>query len=90
VRPALPFVHYRIIEIPRWKLVLGAVLFSALLLAFFVLAAGMFLLVLPVAAIAGALVYLFGGRTRKRSFPDGVIEAEYREIESKQFGRDKQ
>jgi hypothetical protein len=85
---SVPFVQFRIVEIPRWKLALGAVLVLALLLALFLLAAGIFLLVLPVAVVAGAIAYLFGGRTRERDFPDGVIEAEYREIEPKQLEKD--
>lgn len=85
----MPFVHFRIVKIPRWKLALGAVLFCTLLFALFILAAGIFLLVLPVAVVAGALAYLFGSRTRREDFPSGVIEAEYREVETKKLEQDK-
>jgi hypothetical protein len=90
----VPFAHVRIVEIPRWKLALGAVLLCTLLFALFILAAGIFLLVLPVAVVVGALTYLFGSRTRRedfprKDFPDGVIEAEYREVESKKLEQDK-
>lgn len=85
----MPAVHVRFFKIPRWKIALGAVFFAALLLALFVLAAGVFLLVLPVAAIAGAMAYLFGGKTKPSGLPDGVIEAEYREIDPKQLEQDK-
>jgi hypothetical protein len=90
---AVPFVRFRIVEIPRWKLALGAVLFCTLLFALFILAAGIFLLVLPVAVVAGALAYLFGRRTRREDFPQGfpddVIEAEYREVETNKLEQDK-
>jgi hypothetical protein len=89
----VPFV-FRVVQISSWKLALGAALFFALLIAIFILAAGVFLLVLPVAAVAAALAYLFGNRTKRGNFPsrdyaDGVIEAEYREIEAKQLEKDK-
>jgi hypothetical protein len=89
----VPFVRFRVVQISPWKLALGAVLVFALLLTLFILAAGVFLLVLPVAVVAAGLAYLFGGRTKKRDFPradtDGVIEAEYREVEAKQLEQDK-
>jgi hypothetical protein len=85
----LPTVHVRFFQIPRWKIALGAILFAALLIALFILAAGVFLLVLPIAAIAGAMAYLFRGRKKSSGLPDGVIEAEYREVDQKQVERDK-
>jgi hypothetical protein len=85
----LPFVHVRYVNIPRWKLALGAMLFIGLLIALFILAAGVFLLILPVVAVTGALAYLFGGRTKKSDLPDGVIEAEYREIKTRSLEKDK-
>lgn len=90
----MPFVRFRVVQISPWKLALGAVLVFALLLTLFILAAGVFLLVLPVAAVAAGLAYLFGGRTKKSDFPradpdEGVIEAEYREVEAKQLEQDK-
>ncbi len=90
----MPFVRYRIVQISGWKLALGALLLGALLFALFILAAGIFLLVLPVAAIVGALAYLFGSRTKTKDFPDGdfsggVIETEYREVEQKQLEQDR-
>jgi hypothetical protein len=86
---ALPTVHVRFFQIPRWKIALGAILFAALLIALFILAAGVFLLVLPIAAIAGAMAYLFGGRKKPSGPSDGIIEAEYREIDQKELERDK-
>ena len=89
----MPFV-FRVVQISPWKLALGAALFFAFMIALFVLAAGVFLLILPVAAVAAALAYLFGSRTKRGNFPprdytDGEIEAEYREIETKQLEKDK-
>lgn len=90
----MPFARFRVVQISGWKLVLGAVLLGALLFALFILAAGIFLLVLPVAAIVGAFAYLFGSRTKARDFPGedfsgGVIETEYREVEQKQLEQDR-
>lgn len=67
-------------RIPRWKIFLGAGLALALLLGLAVLALGVFLLALPAVMVAAALAYLFGGRGAKQPAPDGIIEAEYREI----------
>lgn len=86
----MPFIHVRFVEIPRWKLALGGALFLALVIALFILAAGVFLLILPVVAVAGALAYLFGGRRKASDLPDGVIEAEYREVGQKELEQDKQ
>ncbi len=90
----VPFVRFRVVQISGWKLALGALLLGALLFALFILAAGVFLLVLPVAAIIGALAYLFGGRTKAKDFPGGdfsggIIETEYREVEQKQLDQDR-
>lgn len=85
----MPFAQFRVVQISGWKVALAAVLLVVLLIALFILAAGIFLLVLPVVAVAGALAYLFGGRTKKPGFSDGVIETEYREIEQKQLEQDK-
>jgi hypothetical protein len=74
-------VHF--IRIPRWQLMLGAGLGLALIAAFFVLALGIFLLLLPAVVAAGALFYLFGGRpsVADRAPHDRVIDADYRVIE---------
>jgi hypothetical protein len=85
----VPFVHVRFVEIPRWKLALGGALLLALVIALFILAAGVFLLALPVVAVAGAMAYLFGGRRKASDLPDGVIEAEYREVGQKNLEQDK-
>lgn len=80
-------IHY--VRISRWKIILGAALFFALVLALMVLALGVFLLVLPAIVIAGALAYFFGGRFSKSASPDGIIEAEYREIKPEELEQDR-
>jgi hypothetical protein len=74
----------RFVRIRRWQLMFGAGLIFALIAAFFVLALGVFLLLLPALAIAAAVFYLFGGR--RSSVGHGaannrIIEGEYRVIE---------
>lgn len=75
----------RYVRIPRWQIMLGAGLVFTLIVAFFVLALGIFLLLLPALAIAGAIFYLFGGRRspvgRGGAVKDHVIDGEYRVIE---------
>jgi len=79
----VPEFRIHFIRIPRWQLMLGAGLVLALLTAFFVLALGIFLLLLPIVAVAGALFYLFGGRppVAGQAPHDRVIDADYRVIE---------
>jgi hypothetical protein len=93
IEEAVPFVRFHVVQISPWKIALGAVLLFALLLTLLIHAAGVFLLVVPVAAAAAAFAYLFGSRTKKRGFPadlsDGAIEAEYREVEAKQLEQHK-
>jgi hypothetical protein len=81
----------RFYQIPRWQLILGTGLFIALLLTMFIFALGVFLLVLPVLVLAGALAYFFGDR-RLKSQPDSrndVIETEYRVIEQTRLNKDR-
>jgi hypothetical protein len=72
----------RIVRIPRWQIMLGAGLILALIGAFFVLALGIFLLLLPALALAAAIFYLFGGRRspvgRGGAANDRIIDGEYR------------
>jgi hypothetical protein len=79
----------RFVRIPRWQIMLGAGLVFTLIVAFFVLALGIFLLLLPALAIAGAIFYLFGGRRspvgRDGAAKDRVIDGEYRVIEQDRF-----
>jgi hypothetical protein len=75
----------RFIRIPRWQIMLGAGLIFALIVAFFVFAFGIFLLLLPVLAIAAAIFYLFGGRRppvgRGDAANDHIIDGDYRVVE---------
>jgi hypothetical protein len=85
----VPFAQFRVVQISGWKLALGAVLLLTLFFALFIVAAGVLLLVLPVAAVATALAYLFGKRQPPAAGPGDVIEVEYREIEQKQLDQDR-
>jgi hypothetical protein len=74
----------RFVRIRRWQLMLGAGLIFALIAAFFVLALGVFLLLLPALAIAAAIFYLFGGRRSlvgHGAANDRIIDGEYRVVE---------
>jgi uncharacterized membrane protein len=79
----MPEFRVHFIRIPRWQLMLGAGLGLVLIAAFFVLALGIFLLLLPAIAAAGVLFYLFGRRppVADRASHDRVIEGDYRVIE---------
>jgi len=84
-------LNIRFIQIPRWQIALGAGLLIALLLTLFILALGIFFLVLPIFLIGGALAYFFGGRALKtRPTPnDRVLEVDYRVIEPERLDKDR-
>ena len=88
---AMQQFRIRIVALPRWRIFLLATLALAVIAAFFVLAFGIFLLMLPVFLVAGALAYLFGGRRPRPDRPvDGqTIEGEYRVIEEKRLERER-
>jgi hypothetical protein len=75
----------RFVRIPRWQIMLGAGLIFTLIVAFFVLALGIFLLLLQVLAIAAAVFYLFGGRRppvgSESAANNRIIDGEYRVVE---------
>jgi hypothetical protein len=81
----MPEFRVRFVRIPRWQIMLGAGLIFTLIVAFFVLALGIFLLLLPVLAIAAAIFYLFGGRRqpvgRESAANDRIIDGDYRVVE---------
>jgi hypothetical protein len=81
----MPQFRIRFIRVPRWQIMLGAGLAFAMMIALFVLAFGIFLLLLPVLAIAGAIFYLFGARRppvgRDGATNDRIIDGEYRVVE---------
>jgi hypothetical protein len=76
-------IHF--VRIPRWQIMLGTGLVFALIVAFFVLAFGIFLLLLPALAIAAAIFYLSGGRRspidREGAANDRILDGEYGVIE---------
>lgn len=75
----------RFLQIPRWLAVVVGALTIAFAIALFLLSLTVFLLILPVIVVAGALYYLFGlPRTARKSRGDRqveIIEGEYRVIE---------
>jgi hypothetical protein len=81
----MPEFRVRFVRIPRWQIMLGAGLIFTLIVAFFVLALGIFLLLLPVLAIAAAIFYLFGGRRppvgSESAANDRIIDGDYRVVE---------
>jgi hypothetical protein len=81
----MPQYQVRILQIPRWLALVVGALAVAFAIALFLLSLTVFLLVLPVVAVAGALYYLFGlprtGRTARGADRVEVIEGEYRVIE---------
>jgi hypothetical protein len=82
----------RFLQIPRWAAVLGAVGALAFAVALFLLSLTVFLVLLPVIAIAGGLYYLFGGHrgSARRSTGDvEIIEGEYRVVEPERIDRER-
>lgn len=82
----------RFVQIPRWALILAGLAAAAFAIALFLLSITVFLLLLPVIAIASGLYYLFGGKrvtpNRSGSGSVEIIEGEYRVVEPKQIERD--
>jgi hypothetical protein len=87
---SMPKFRFHFIRIPRWQLMLGASLVLALIVAFFVLALGIFLLLLPALMIAGAVAVLFGSPqppVDRGAANDRVIDGEYRVLERDRLDR---
>jgi hypothetical protein len=83
----------RFMQIPRWAAVLAGIGAIAFAIALLLLSVTVFLVLLPVIAVAGGLYYLFGGRrgaadVRRRESVE-IIEAEYRVIEPDQIERNR-
>ena len=97
-RDMIRFIRYdrgdpRVVTIPRWALILGAV--AAVLLGILVLtlAAGIALIAVPVALVAGGIAAWIGrgrrvGRADAPRDPD-IIDAEFRVIEREDRGEER-
>ena len=87
----MPQFRIQFVRIPRWQILLGAGLIFTSIVAFFVLALGIFLLLLPALAVAGAIFYLFGGRRvpvgRESAANDRIIDGDYRVVEQDRLDR---
>lgn len=82
----------RFVQIPRWLAILAGVLAIAFAIALLLLSITVFLVLLPVIAVAGGLYYLFGGRRRadmRRSGDTEIIEGEYRVVEPERIERER-
>jgi hypothetical protein len=79
--------HFRIVQIPRWQIVLMGAVVLALFAALTVVTFGILLLVLPVFLVLGALASLFGGRpiSQREHADQQTIDADYRVIEEKRI-----
>ena len=79
-------VQVRVVRLSGWKLLLAAGAAAVVIAAILFLTLTVLLIVVPIALIAGALYYVFGGR---RPAPATVIEGEYRVVEPREIGRDR-
>jgi hypothetical protein len=82
----------RIVRIPRWAIVLAGLAATAFAIALFLLSLTVFLVLLPVIAVASGLYYLFGRkRVARPGGPDHVevIEGEYRVVEPERIERER-
>jgi hypothetical protein len=83
----------RFLQIPRWVAILAAIAAIAFAIALLLLSVTVFLVLLPVIAVASGLYYLVGGKRKQAGShnTDGVeiIEAEYRVIEPERVDRDR-
>ena len=70
----------RVFRLPSWQIALLLVVALALGIAIAIVATGIFLIALPVAAVAVVAYRLFGGR-RRRANGGHVIEGDYEVVE---------
>jgi hypothetical protein len=81
----MPQYQIRTFQIPRWAALGVGALAIAFAIALFLLSLTVFLLILPVLAVAGVIYYLLGPFRGQRKTTSGrdydVIDAEYRVIE---------
>ena len=86
----MPQYRFRIVQIPRWQLVVLTAVVLALVAALTVVTFGLFLLALPVFLVLGALAYLFGGArpVSPRAHADPrTIDVDYRVVDEKKIER---
>jgi uncharacterized membrane protein len=79
-------VHVRVVRLSGWRVLLLAGAAALVLAAVLFLTLTMLLIVVPIALVAGALYYLFGGR-RPAATATEVIEGEYRVVEPREIER---
>lgn len=80
----------RFLQIPRWLAVLVGIAAIAFAVALVLLSLTVFLVLLPVIAIASGLYYLFGRRRVAQPRHSGsveIIEGEYRVVEPERIDR---
>jgi hypothetical protein len=90
---AMQQFRIRVVQIPRWQIVLVAAVVSAILIALFVVAFGVFLLALPIFLLMGALAYLFGlwrPMARRPEAEGRIIDGEYRVVEEKRIEHERE
>jgi uncharacterized membrane protein len=78
-------VRVRVVRLSGWKVLLAAGVAALILAALLFLTLTVLLIVVPIALVAGALYYLFGGR-RPAAHAE-VIEGEYRVVEPREIER---
>jgi hypothetical protein len=83
----MPQYRFRIVQIPRWQLVVLTAVVLALIAALTVVTFGLFLLALPVFLVLGGLAYLFGGARpvspRAETDHPRTIDVDYRVVDEK-------
>jgi hypothetical protein len=86
-----PQYQVRLMQIPRWLAIVVGLLAIAFAVALFLLSLTVFLLILPVLVVAGALYYLFGlpRAARKGAADVQIIEGEYRVVEPERIEDDR-
>lgn len=72
----------RVLRLPKWQLALLLVLAIALGIAVAIVAAGVFLIALPIAVVVVLGYRLFGGARRRQRPAASVIEGEYEVVET--------
>jgi uncharacterized membrane protein len=77
-------VRVRVVRLSGWKVLFVAGTAALILAAILFLTLTVLLVVVPIALVAGALFYLFGGRRAART---SVIEGEYRVVEPREIER---